>query len=100
MAAEIGASLMPGPARILANHVFGSGWHCRAGERPGLGLLSKPISHADAVDTNTPPFKPAYTMAWRAADGSPSPLASQMTAQVSSRTAAGPFIRAGRRCPR
>jgi hypothetical protein len=43
IAAEIGASLVPGPARVLANHVFGSGSHCKAAERPSLGLLGNCI---------------------------------------------------------
>ena len=43
IATEIGASLMPGPARVLANHVFGSGSHCKAAERPSLGLLGNCI---------------------------------------------------------
>ena len=59
MAALIAASLMPGPFRTLPNQVFTSGAHCKAGGRPGLGLLSKPTSHAEAVETNAPSAKPA-----------------------------------------
>ena len=53
------ASLMLGPARNLANQVLGSGPHTTEGGRFGRGLLSKPISHAEAVETNMPSAKPA-----------------------------------------
>src|ERR1700761_7627187 len=84
MAGVIGASLMPGKAMSLANHVLGSGWNSGTRFRPGCALLNRPISHADAVDTKTPSADPAYLMRSMTAAGSGSAFTSQMTAQVSS----------------
>src|SRR5689334_15517207 len=83
------ASLRPGPAITLANQVFGSGIYWTARLRPALGLLNRPTSHAEIGETNTPSTAPARRIAAVAEPAMGSPLASQITAQVSSNTALG-----------
>lgn len=82
------ASLMPGPAITRANQVFGSGMNWTARLRPAEGLLSSPTSHAEIGETNIPSAAPACRIAAVAELAMGSPLASQITAQVSSNTAA------------
>ncbi len=66
----------------LANHALGSGRNCNAGRLP-RGLLSIPTSHAEMGEMNTPAASPAITMA-STTGRDRLPLASQITAQVSS----------------
>ena len=80
---------MPGPAITRANQVFGSGMNWTTRLRPALGLLSSPTSHAEIGETNIPSVVPARRIAAVAELAMGSPLASQITAQVSSNTAAG-----------
>jgi len=94
------ASLIPGPAKKRENHVFGSGKNMRAGSRLTLGFAKRPISQAETGETKMPWAPPAATMEAKTAAGNGSPLASQIKAQVSRRTADGTaFIRAGDQNP-
>jgi hypothetical protein len=72
-----------------ANQVFGSGMNMTAWVRPGPRLPSKPTSHAETGETNTPCAEPAWKIAAVAELAKGSPLNSQITAQVSSGTADG-----------
>ena len=97
-----GASLIAGPAITRANQVFGSGINRTAVVRPALGLLSRPTSQAETGETKTPSARPAPTIAAAAEPASGSPLASQITAQVSNSTARGnrPSLTDGAHPPR
>ena len=84
-----GAGRMPGPAITRANQAFGSGRNWSGAWLRPRGRASSPTSQAETGETRMPPDNPAATIASAACGRSLSPFASQMTAQVSSRTEPG-----------
>lgn len=84
-----GASLIPGPPMKRANQLCGSGRKETAGCLAQRTRLNNPTSQADAGETKIPSASAAFEIAASASGPIGSPLASQMTAQVSSSTALG-----------